>query len=221
MPRNHLPSREHVRAREEGGLTLVELLVSMLVFSIFITILLSSILGITKASTQAQVISRAASGALIVFQNFDREIRYADSINYPGTGVNGSRYVEFRIPKSSSVDNSTTWCNQWRFDPRTGLLQSRKWVDGTVPTTMWTTRLAVVFDAGGATYPFAVSAASDSGSAMQQLTLSVDAGNATQRGAAISTNFVARNSSIASDSNANVISRGTSGARVCSAGNRQ
>lgn len=215
-----MANRKRARSGEEGGLTLVELLVSMLVFSIFITILLTSILGITKASTQAQVISRAASGALIVFQNFDREIRYADSINYPGTGATGSRYVEFRIPKSSSIDNSTTWCNQWRFDPQTGLLQSRKWIEGTVPAAIWTTRLAVVFDDGGASYPFAVTEASDLGSAMQQLTLTLYVGDATQRGAAISTNFVARNSSIASDSNSNVINHGTSGARVCTTGNR-
>lgn len=202
----------------DAGLTLVELLVSILVFAIFITILLSSILGITGASTQAQVISRAASGALIVFQNFDREIRYADSINYPGSSVSGRRYVEFRTPAASSNDNVTT-CSQWRFSPSTGLLESRKWVDTTpFAPTRWTTRLSVVFD-DGADYPFRVKAAGD-GSAMQQLTLSVDAGNAAMRGSAIITNFVARNSGIGSDSNANVLSAGVSGVRVCATGDR-
>jgi len=205
---------------QDAGLTLVELLVSMAVFAIFITILLSSILGITRASTQAQVISRAASGALIVFQNFDREIRYADAINYPGSTASGRRYVEFRTPASSSIDNVTT-CNQWRFSPGTGLLESRKWVDTIVPTptpTPWVTRLSVVFD-DGANYPFTVQAAGV-GSAMQQLTLSIDAGNAVQRGSAIKTNFVARNSGIGSDSNANVLSAGASGARVCTTADR-
>ena len=203
---------------QNAGLTLVELLVSMLVFAIFITILLSSILGITRASTQAQVISRAASGALIVFQNFDHEIRYADAINYPGSTASGRRYVEFRTPASSSIDNVTK-CNQWRFSPSTGLLESRTWVDTIVPTpTPWVTRLSVVFD-DGANYPFTVQAAGV-GSSMQQLTLSIDAGNAVQRGSAITTNFVARNSGIGSDSNANVLSAGASGARVCTTADR-
>ncbi len=204
---------------EDAGLTLVELTVSMLVFSIFITILLTSILGVTRASTQAQVIARAASGTLSVFQNFDREIRYADSINFPGSGTSGARYVEFRIPAASS--DATAICRQWRFDPSTGLLQSRQWFDVTpFSNPAWVTRLSVVFDDGGSTYPFAVSPAQRSGSAMQQLTLTLDAGNASQRGAAIASNFVARNSSIASVSNDNVIYAGASGARVCSAGAR-
>jgi prepilin-type N-terminal cleavage/methylation domain-containing protein len=203
----------------EAGLTLVELMISMLVFSIFLTILLSSILGVTKAATQAQVIARAASGTLSVFQNFDREIRYADAINYPGAGTGGARYVEFRIPAVSSGTNAI--CKQWRFDPGTGLLQSRQWFDvAPFSIPVWATRLSVVFDDGGSTYPFAVSAAQRSGSAMQQLTLTLDAGNANQRGAAISSNFVARNSSIASASNDNVIYAGASGARVCTAGAR-
>ena len=202
-----------------AGLTLVELMISLLVFSIFIAILLSSILGVTRASTQAQVIARAASGTLSVFQNFDREIRYADSVNYPGTGTGGARYVEFRIPAVSSATNAI--CRQWKFDPRTGLLQSRQWFDvAPFSNPAFVTRLSVVFDDGGSNYPFAVSPAQISGSAMQQLTLTLDAGNASQRGAAISSNFVARNSSIASDSNDNVIYAGASGARVCTAGVR-
>lgn len=219
MFRDYVRPNRKTDSSRDAGLTLVELIVSMLIFSIFITILLSSILGVTRASTQAQVIARAASGTLSVFQNFDREIRYADSINYPGSGATGARYVEFRIPAASSDTNAI--CRQWRFDPSTGLLESRQWFDVTpFSNPSWVTRLSVVFDDGGSNYPFAVSAAQRSGSAMQQLTLTLDAGNATQRGAAIASNFVARNSSIASVSNDNVIYAGASGARVCTAGAR-
>ena len=219
MLKNRLDASQNSDSDREIGLTLVELMVSMLVFSIFIAILLSSILGVTKAATQAQVIARAASGTLSVFQNFDREIRYADAINYPGAGGSGARYVEFRIPAVSSDANAI--CRQWRFDPNTGFLQSRQWFDVTpFSNPTWVTRLSVVFDDGGSNYPFAVSPAQRSGSAMQQLTLTLDAGNATQRGAAIASNFVARNSSIASVSNDNVIYAGASGARVCTAGAR-
>lgn len=198
----------------DDGITLVEVMIAILVFTIFIAILLSSIIGITNASTRAQVIARSSSGVLNVFQSFDRQVRYADSINFPGTGTDGFRYVEFRTP-SSSAATGVTMCTQWRFEPSTGQIKSRKWQDlaGSNTPTAWVTQLSVVFD-DGANYPFGLMPASLT-SSMQQLTLTIDAGNATLRGASISANFAARNSSQDSQSNPDNNVAGVSDNPVC------
>lgn len=200
-PRNRLHSDRH---DAQAGVTLVELMITMFVFAIFLGIVLSSLIGLTKASTQAQTVARSSTGVLDVFQKFDRAIRYADVINPPGSTGNG-RYVEFRVPGAAPGVAAT--CVQWRYVPSTNVIQSRQWKDGAASASIpFNTRLRYVFD-NGANYPFVLTPAG-SGSAMQKLTLTVEAGNATQRGALISTSFAARNSTVASNS----------GGPVCSAG---
>jgi prepilin-type N-terminal cleavage/methylation domain-containing protein len=189
----------------QAGVTMVELMVTIFVFSIFLAIVLSSLIGITNTSTQAQVIARSSTGVLIVFQNFDRAIRYADVINAPGSAT-GGRYVEFRVPAKDAASVAT--CVQWRYVPGTQVIQSRQWPDGaTGSATAWATKLTSVFD-DGANYPFVLIPAGGTGAAMQQLTLTIDAGNATQKGALVTTNFVARNSTAASNSAGLVCSAG-------------
>lgn len=198
--------RRGVSASAEAGVTLVELMVTMFVFTIFLTIVLSSVMGITRASTQAEVASRSSTGVLNVFQKFDRAIRYADVINPPGATSSG-RYVEFRVPGNDASSAAT--CFQWRFVPGSRVLQSRQWQDGvTSPSPVWSTRLSDVFDSGTG-YPFVLIPAGPGTSPMQQLTLTVVSGNATQKGAAISTTFVARNSDAGSNSGGPVCSAGT------------
>lgn len=200
---------------DQQGFTLVELLVSMLVFAIFLTILISSIVGITRASTRVSVIAQTSNGILSVFQSMDRQIRYADSINFPATVANGNVYVEFRTP-ASSAPNGVTTCTQYRYVPSTLSLQLRQWPDvaGT-PAPAWINGLTNVANDGGSTYPFKMIPASSGGSLMQQLTLSIDGGAAPLKGAAIATTFVARNSSVASPSNAQSLLAGTSDTPVC------
>jgi prepilin-type N-terminal cleavage/methylation domain-containing protein len=191
--------------KSDAGVTLIELMVTVFVFTVFLAIVLSSLIGITRASTQAQSVARSSTGVLTVFQKFDRAIRYADVINPPGSTSSG-RYVEFRVPGAGA--GSVATCYQWRFVPASKVLQSRQWPEGSSsPAPVWTTRLSVVFDKGG-DYPFVLIPAGGTGSSMQQLTLTIDAGNAAQKAAEVSTTFVARNSS--ADSN--------SGGLVCSAG---
>jgi prepilin-type N-terminal cleavage/methylation domain-containing protein len=201
---------------DDSGFTLVELIVAMAVFAIFLTMLIASVIGITRASSRAQLLTQSSSSVLAVFQNLDRQIRYANAINFPGTGASGARYVEFRTGSDSSSSGVTT-CTQWRFNPTTKTIQSRQWPDVTGATaTAWSTKITTVVNLGGATYPFQMIPAAVNGSAMQQLVLSVSSGtDLTTPGAAISTTFVARNSSIQSPSNSNVVVAGTSDTPVC------
>jgi prepilin-type N-terminal cleavage/methylation domain-containing protein len=199
----------------EEGFTLTELIIAMLIFSIFITILLSSILGITRASNKAQVVAQTSSGVLSVFQAFDRQIRYADAINYPGLGSSGTTYIEFRVPATSSPTN-VAQCTQWAFNPTTQAIQSRTWADGVAPTANWTTNLTNVVNTGGATYPFKLIPSTNAvgGSLFQQLVLTVNAGNSPVSGASITTTFVARNSTAAT-SNASTHAANVSDTPVC------
>jgi len=214
-----------LRARlgsEESGFTLVELLAAMVIFSIFLAILLSSVIGIARATGRAQLLAQSSSAVLVVFQGLDRQIRYANAINFPGTGSSGARYVEFRTGADSSSAGVVT-CTQWRFVPSTKLIQSRQWPDVTgAIASAWGTKISTVVDLGGTNYPFKMVPAAIGASAMQQLVLTVSSGtDLVSPGAAISTTFVARNSSIQSPSNSNTVVAGTSDTPVCLAtGNR-
>ena len=106
-----------IRDLAQAGVTMVELMVTIFVFSIFLAIVLSSLVGITKASTQAQVISRSSTGVLNVFQNFDRAIRYADVINAPGSTVRADATSSSAFPAKDAASVAT--CIQWRYVPDT------------------------------------------------------------------------------------------------------
>lgn len=216
-------SRRALPARTgEAGFTLVELMMAMSVFLVFLTIIVSSVISITAASGRAQVVAQSSNGVLVVFQNLDRQIRYADSINFPGAGATaGSRYVEFRVPASPPSVIAT--CVQWRYWPATKSIQSRQWPESSAPSPNWATKVSNVIDTGAATYPFKLTPAANGGSATQQLLLAISSGTATfTAGASISSTFVARNTSILSQSNLSTKTPGVSDSPVCSSsGSRQ
>jgi prepilin-type N-terminal cleavage/methylation domain-containing protein len=208
-------------ARDDSGFTLIELIISIGIFAIFLGIVLTSVISLTKTSTKIQVTAQSASGELAVFQRLDRQIRYADSINFPGVGATtGDTYVEFRTPASSSPTNATL-CTQWRFDPTAHVIQSRTWTDTTGATLgPWETDLTNVANDGGASYPFLLTPASNGGSTYQQHTLTLDVGNTAVKGASVSTTYVARNSSISSPSNTDDSVVGVSDIPICTGGTR-
>jgi type II secretory pathway pseudopilin PulG len=190
-------------------------MIAMAIFAIFIAVLMSAVIGISRASTRAQVVARTSSTVLAVFQDFDHQVRYADSINFPGTGATGAGYVEYRTPATSS-SSGATMCSQWRYTPSTGKLDFRQWQDGAALPTTWGAKLSLIKGAVTATYPFEMEPASVSGFTNQQLDVSINAGSsAFTQDASISTQFLARNSSILSPSNAQTVTAGVSDTPVC------
>jgi prepilin-type N-terminal cleavage/methylation domain-containing protein len=179
----------------QSGFTIIELMVAMLVFSIFLAIITTSILALTRSGTRIQVAAVSTNQELSVFQRLDKAIRYADGINPQGTGAIDT-YIEFRTPGNSTASGVTT-CTQWRYDPVAATVASRTWKDGNFSTvTAWSVMLTNVANDGGANYPFQYIAPDNAGRSLEEMVLTLDAGNTVVKGAAISTTFVARNSAV-------------------------
>jgi prepilin-type N-terminal cleavage/methylation domain-containing protein len=206
----------------DRGFTMVELMIALAVFSIFLVVVMTSVVSITKASTTAQVTARSSSAELATFARMDHEIRYADSINFPGTGSpSGDMYIEFDTPATATT-SKIALCTQWRFDPTARVVQVRQWNNqtGITPPTTWDTLLTNVANDGGASYPFQMLPATRNGAKNEQLVLTLDTGNTSVKGAAITSNFVARNSSIQSQSNTDDTAAGTSDSPICPGSSR-
>lgn len=200
----------------ERGFSLIELVVAMGIFTIFIAMFVGAVATLSQGTAKAQVTAEASSGALIVFQSIDRQVRYAESINRPGVGASGARYIEFRTLASSSWNGKNN-CTQWRYDPSTKRIESREWEDipGNSPGN-FLTKLVNVVERPGVGYPFSMIPATVDGSAKQRLALTLIAGNEDIDAATeIDTSFVAKNSSITSQSNSDADGDGASDNNVC------
>ena len=209
------PSRR-VASEPQAGYTLVELSAAMGIFSIFIVIFITAVIGISRGTTTARNTAESSSGALIVFQNLDRQVRYADSINFPGAGASGARYIEFRTPAANSATGVAT-CTQWRYVPGDRRVESRRWDNVTgAALPSWTNKVTGITDLGGVGYPFSLIPAAPGASTQQQLRLTLQSGDPVLGGAtSIDSVFVARNSSLLSPSNVDVNSDGNSDTPVC------
>jgi prepilin-type N-terminal cleavage/methylation domain-containing protein len=191
---NALKFRQRHGISADDGFTLIELIVAMFVFSIFLAIMITSIVALTRGANRIQVAAVSANQELAVFQRLDRQIRYADGINQQGAGPSGAIYFEFRTPSDSASTHVTT-CTQWRYDPVAKTVASRSWPDGNLgAATVWNVQLNNVANDGGANYPFQLNPVVSGGSSLEEFTLTLDAGNTTVKGNLISSTFVARNS---------------------------
>ena len=131
--------------RDEDGFTLVELLVAMLVMTIFMGLVTAAVVQMTQVSLKSQAIGDAESQLNAAFLRLDKEVRYASAINSPGQ--NGSDwYVEFQ-----SKYSGTTTCTQLRTTAAAGKLQQRTWTvtGGSVTAPGWTTLASGVANQSG------------------------------------------------------------------------
>jgi hypothetical protein len=195
------------RARREGadsGLTVVEFIVAMLIFSAVIAVFMGGLVIMTRSTATTQAVA---------FQRMDKQVRYASAINRPGSGASGAVYVEFRTTAVEAGSSPT--CTQWRYVPADGVLQVRSWVDtGGAPPATWRTLIDDVRN-GVDEPPFGFVAA-DGTHLYQQLQVHLQVGPGERAGAESRTTFVARNSSIDSSTNTDTSpADGQSDTRVC------
>ena len=85
------------RARDDEGFTLIELLVTTAIMSVVTLIMVSATVEIYAGTKQIDNTAEARDQLDNTFRRLDRELRYASWVSQPGQ-VNGSWYVEYRIP---------------------------------------------------------------------------------------------------------------------------
>lgn len=133
-----LRDRRSAAARDEDGMTLVELIVAMGIFVIVIAVFMSGIVVMTQNTARAQAVADSGDGVRVAFQRLDKEVRYAAAINQPGFGSDGAYYVEYLT--TAVAAGAPPVCTQWRVVPSTRVLQRRTWNNTTpVNASQWLT----------------------------------------------------------------------------------
>ncbi len=109
-------------------------MISIILLAVISSAFLAATNSIYNGVHKQQGITDAADGNRRALELFDKQVRYASAINAPGTGSDGSYYIEYKWSKSNgSVDAQT--CTQWRLNPATHVLQWRSWTSGVTPAT--------------------------------------------------------------------------------------
>ena len=107
------------RPADDRGFTLMELVVSMTIMSIVMTVVIAAIAQIYSATNRVDTASYDRSQLTIAFRRLDAEIRYATWLNTPG--LVGTRYYEeYSVPNSG--------CRELQFDTAAGVLTLYSWV---------------------------------------------------------------------------------------------
>ncbi len=210
--------RDRLRAvrRADDGLTIVELVIAMSIFTIVLIIFFGALISMSQTTSQAQQRVDASNAVRAAFTTMDRQVRYASSINRPVESGSGKWYVEFEL--TELPDDQDPLCYQWQFDDDAGTISYRTWrEDGVSSVSDW---VGVAWDVGSTDggSPFTFVAAGD-GRLRQTLSIRLNVlSTSGEQLTELSTEFVARNSSSGSDTNVDADSDGISDSQVCLTG---
>lgn len=117
------PRDRLLRADPERGTTLVEVMVAMLLMTIFGAIFTGAMITLTRTTNKAQALTTSSTQTNQAYLTLDKTVRYARAITTPARGSGtGDWYVELRST-SSGVER----CTQLRVDIVTQQLQRRTW----------------------------------------------------------------------------------------------
>jgi Tfp pilus assembly protein PilW len=161
--------RRRLRNSDEGT-SLIELLVVSIVFMMILAIITSAILTMTRQTQTETGQANNLDASRKVISLLDHSVRYANAVTAPGTGTDGSYYVEWQTGNAGQQQT----CTQWRWVPATGAMQWRTWQPpltppGSVTATAWATA-ALGFSQVGATPIFSVGA-SNAADTKEELTV--------------------------------------------------
>jgi prepilin-type N-terminal cleavage/methylation domain-containing protein len=120
---------------DDGGFTLIELMVSIILMSAVGAGFLAATTSIFNGIHKEQGVVNAVDGNRRALQILDKQVRYSSAINSPVTAADGNFYDEYLWTKTSPTNVDVQTCSQWRLNPTTDVLQWRSWTAGTVPTT--------------------------------------------------------------------------------------
>ena len=120
---------DRVLSEQDRGTSLIELIVGMLIMTMFMAMFTSAVILMNRAENKADAVTQTSTQLNQAFLTLDKTVRYAAAISDPGTGTpSGDWYVELRTTNTGSEV-----CTQYRVDVATQQLQQRTWnvsVDG-------------------------------------------------------------------------------------------
>lgn len=166
--RSHL----RVRARRDGehGTTLIELLVSMGIFSLCMTVVFGAVILVMRKSLDVQKSADAESELRLALAQIDRQVRSgnvlfspADEATYVSTCVGDATTNSGTCMRIFTQSNGSEKCVQWQLiddaaQPGTKLLRTRSWATNWVTTgdlTAWgTVARGLTLTAGPVNNPF-------------------------------------------------------------------
>jgi prepilin-type N-terminal cleavage/methylation domain-containing protein len=118
---------------EDRGITLVELIVSMMVLGIAMTIFATTLMTVQTAVVAQDQLTQSNDQARLAIQQIDREMRSGNVLYDPATegsttpgGGTGDNYYMVRIYTQTNADDRGYSCVQWRINTSKEL-QTRWW----------------------------------------------------------------------------------------------
>ena len=140
-----LVRRLRLARREEDGMTLVELMVSVALMMVVATIFTTMLVTIQRSVMQQQARSETNDQVRLAIQQLDREIRSGNFLTVPGApafvcggktcepGYSVKVWTQANVPSRQSASNPAgDQCVQWVIDGQT--LYRRAWVPPVPPT---------------------------------------------------------------------------------------
>jgi len=110
------------RMSGDSGTTLIELMVGMVLISVFLAMFTGAIVMMNTAMNKSQAVNLTASQLNTAFHSLDELVRYAAAISTPGLASSGDWYVEL-----STTHSGLPVCTQLRVDSAAQQLQRRTW----------------------------------------------------------------------------------------------
>lgn len=120
---------------DDGGLTLVELVVSMFVLTFVLAGATAFAIGMQRTISRTQVTARTQTELRAVADALARQLPAASAISDPGVSA-GSWYVEYRVDATAT---GAAVCYQWKLGGTTRVLQERSWDPAAPAPTAWVT----------------------------------------------------------------------------------
>jgi type II secretory pathway pseudopilin PulG len=111
----------------DDGTTLIELMVGMVLMSIFLAMFTGAVVMMNTAMNKSQAVTLTASQLDGAFHHLDRLVRYAAAISPPGLATTGIRASGDWYVELSTTNSGRQVCTQLRVDTVAEQLQQRTW----------------------------------------------------------------------------------------------
>lgn len=111
------------RPAGDGGFSMVELTVGMVVMAVMMAMFMTSVVQMFQAANKTDNIASSQSQLSIAFQRLDTQIRYAEGLSTPTTAA--PWYAEF-----VTAATGTATCTQLWLDTSARQLKHRTWTQG-------------------------------------------------------------------------------------------